>query len=90
MSKPLKTLFRCGWELLFNRKYLANKTLVITNSNFASKKKQIKKIKITYLLSMLIAIVLNPKPMKTKIGWTISSKWKAIVWYDAASSPVIK
>ena len=30
MSKPLKTLFRCGWELLFNRKYLANKTL--TNS----------------------------------------------------------
>ena len=88
MSKPLKTLFRCGWELLFNRKYLGNKTFVIPD--LASKKNQIKQIETNYLLSMLIAIVLNPKPMKTKIGWTISSKWKAIVWYEAASSPVIK
>ena len=34
ISNPLKTLFRCGWELLFDIKHIGNNTFVITSTNF--------------------------------------------------------
>ena len=43
-----------------------------------------------YLQRMLIAKVLKLKPMRTNIGWTTSSNWKAMFWCDSTSVEVIR